>query len=83
MVITVTRLDILLGFQGSPCNCPIAKAVERVVGVKPLITTTHANIGKRRYPLPLEARRFINEFDVHGKNVCSPFTFTLNESFPL
>lgn len=75
--IEVTESDIKRGSQGSPNTCAIAKAVKRVMGDHPTVTSDiEVTIAGKNYTydLPLKAENFIINFDEDKKSV-KPFSF--------
>jgi hypothetical protein len=82
VIVRVTQEDIDEGTKGDCTFCPIALAVDRALGGECCVAVTifdvyitenaHAEV----FPLPSEARQFIQRFD-KGKPV-SPFEFELD-----
>jgi hypothetical protein len=66
--IRVTRADIWHGEKGQPDRCPVARAVNRQLGLNGLIGTTKYDLLGTRLPahsklLPAEVTDFIVRFD--------------------
>lgn len=90
MIITidVTAEDIAEGERGSCEFCPVAMALSRlcrvaveVHAIKAHFQPPSGNAFRASRPLPLEARRFISNFDAQSFNIQSelkPFFFTLD-----
>lgn len=82
----VTAKDIREGQRGNPSQCPIARAVQRkfkTKNVTVLSGSTRVQCGGLvgLYDHPLEARKFVFDFDVgwSGLDKLKPFKFTLIE----
>jgi len=82
ITVDVTSEDILCGCRANCINCPIARAIDRVIpqNYHASVLYGHANIYltetclyKYSYTLPREARSFIEDFD--SGNKVSPFSF--------
>ena len=76
--IDVTQEDINCGLRGGSYSCPIALAVKRAtkrdkvaVGLRDICVSYGIYT-----PLPLEAQRFVRDFDRHA--IVKPFTFVIN-----
>lgn len=75
--IEVTANDIKLGMQGLPHTCAIARAVKRIMGDHPSVSSDIGiTINKEYYvySIPKKAERFIDKFD-ENKSSVKPFTF--------
>jgi hypothetical protein len=78
VTITVTAEDIKQASRNDPTACPIARAMQRLFGGRPVsVGTTVASViypdREDIYRLPPEARRFVTRFD--AKRRVKPITF--------
>ncbi len=81
--IEVTQDDIDHGTRGSCNTCPVARAIKRATGFHNLVSARNVlayNRERSTRPtavnLPIEALRFINDFDCH--HPVQPFSFELD-----
>jgi hypothetical protein len=80
--VKVTQENIDQGVAKDICNCPIALAMQEAgcLGVFVGRNGAHFAINDTRYfcDLPLEAKEFIDRFDLEKDATTRPFTFTLS-----
>jgi hypothetical protein len=76
-VIRLKASHIAKGRVSSAFSCPIARAINDALGVDNTAVAFTAQIGSRRYKLPLAASRFIDRFDT-GEQV-KPIRFKLGK----
>lgn len=75
--IEVTKEDIKNGWKISPRNCPVAKAIQRLLPTASVgLGTLYLNEGNDKYILPDCVSKFILAFDRDQE--VSPFSFELN-----
>ena len=84
MKVNVTRQDIDQGERANCCNCPVARAIARLVPEGDQVEVLYASILRRGLQcrivrIPEEVRDFIKKFD-RGRWV-KPFSFDLPDSF--
>lgn len=86
--IEVTAELIAAGVRGSPCDCPVGKAIYRAVGLDPdwdiidvdgegLHIWGRGNLRKASKRLPEVARQFIEDFDAGREVQPVEFDFTI------
>jgi hypothetical protein len=78
ITVQVTQRDIRLGKHGDPWNCPIARAIKRVVrrGAMEGVIGSYFYLGTETRKLPAKAERFVSDFE--SKAEVYPFSFVLN-----
>lgn len=83
MRFTVTSDDIRLGKRLDACNCPVARAVRRRLGLAPRRVIVYQYEGitvidhGRRYESPPRVKEFILRLDNKGRRGLKPFAFDL------
>ncbi len=83
MKVTVTNKDIAYGCKSNESNCPIARAVNKALGIPITYGAVEVGIwdihimGAGSFKTSRSAKRFIQKFD-SGKKV-KPFTFILRD----
>lgn len=78
-IIIVTQDDIDNGADCSACNCPIARAIQRIPGCEGALIRSkfwQKASGEPAHPLPSEAVEFISDFDDHRQVL--PFEFEID-----
>ena len=74
--ISVTAEDICRGKRRSPCGCPVALAIKRVIGMdRVYVSRLTVDILAKTVALPKEVTAFIIGFDMDRSG--QPFTFEL------
>lgn len=77
VVVRVTRRDIERGDKGSPCGCPVARALQRATG-NPTVTVGTYSFSlsngreRKRFELGSNMKNFIEAFD-KGITPLEPF----------
>lgn len=76
--VEITQLDIRDGEPKDPCNCPVARAMARVLGRKVCVEKWTWKFPNEflSHPLPARVCKFIKRFDQHAK--VKPMTFRIN-----
>lgn len=75
--VEVTAEDIKRGIKVDCLNCPIALALDRCGQPDASVSDSDVEIDGRFIRMPLDARRFVQDFD-DGKPV-EPFAFELTD----
>lgn len=77
MKIEVKAKHIRRGLRGDPKHCPIALAVDELLGITNVyVENQEIYLGKTRIYLPLVAQNFIEIFD-EKKSLAKPFEFEI------
>ena len=90
----VLQQDIDLGLRGKAWHCPVAKCLQRSLGVyvpqtdSPrlecsdlCVTGSQIRVFDERFDTPKQVRQFISDFDLFGKEQVKPFCFRLKGRF--
>ena len=77
----VTEDDIRLGKRGDPCNCPVARALKRQTRLPVHVDAAGAvrlgKAGPLLYSPSVRTERFVDAFDVFGRDSVKPLTLSL------